>query len=53
MGNIFGEISKYLMIVLFAIYTYSGFAVFRKKYNKERRENSDGAHSFRCFSADL
>jgi len=39
MGNIFGEISKYLMIVLFAIYTYSGFAVFRKKYNKERREN--------------
>ncbi|MCM1256603.1 MAG: FtsW/RodA/SpoVE family cell cycle protein [Roseburia sp.] len=35
----FGEISKYLMIVLFAVYTFLGFAVFRKKNNKERREN--------------
>lgn len=35
----FGEISKYLMIVLFAIYTFLGFAVFRRKNNKERREN--------------
>lgn len=35
----FGEISKYLMIVLFAIYTFLGFAVFRRKNKKEQREN--------------
>lgn len=35
----FGEISKYLMIVLFAVYTFLGFAVFRRKNKKERREN--------------
>ncbi len=35
----FAEISKYLMIVLFAVYTFLGFAVFRRKNKKEQREN--------------
>lgn len=39
MNNLFGEISKYLMIILFAVYTFLGFWVFRKKNNKEKREN--------------
>ncbi|MBO5303869.1 MAG: FtsW/RodA/SpoVE family cell cycle protein [Lachnospiraceae bacterium] len=39
MSSIFCEVSKYLMIILFALYTFECFFVFRKKYNKEQREN--------------
>lgn len=38
MSSIFCEVSKYLMIILFALYTLECFFVFRKKNTKERRE---------------
>ncbi len=38
MSSIFCEVSKYLMIILFALYTFECFFVFRKKYTKEQRE---------------
>lgn len=38
MNSIFCEVSKYLMIILFAMYTCECFFVFRKKNTKERRE---------------
>lgn len=38
MSSIFCEVSKYLMIILFALYTLECFSVFRKKNSKERRE---------------
>ncbi|MBO5371343.1 MAG: FtsW/RodA/SpoVE family cell cycle protein [Lachnospiraceae bacterium] len=37
MSNIFCEVSKYVMIVLFALYTYECFAVFRRKHTKEQQ----------------
>lgn len=38
MSSIFCEVSKYLMIILFAMYTFECFGVFRRKNTKERRE---------------
>lgn len=38
MSSIFCEVSRYLMIILFALYTYECFAVFGRKNTKERRE---------------
>lgn len=38
MLNLITEISKYLLIFLFAFYTYECFAVFRKKYGNYERE---------------
>lgn len=38
MGSIFCEVSKYLMIILFALYTFECFSVFGKKNTKEKRE---------------
>ncbi len=37
MSSIFCEVSKYLMIVLFALYTWSCFYVLRKKTKEEQR----------------
>lgn len=38
MSNIFCEVSKYLMIILFALYTFACFFVFRKNYTGEQRD---------------
>lgn len=38
MSSIFCQVSKYLMIILFALYTCECFFVFRKKNTKEHRE---------------
>lgn len=38
MSSIFCEVSRYLMIILFAMYTFECFSVFRRKNTKERRE---------------
>ena len=38
MGSIFCEISRYLMIIVFALYTWSSFAVFGVK-SKDRQEH--------------
>lgn len=38
MSDVFCDVSKYLMMVLFALYTFECFAVFRRKNTKERRE---------------
>ena len=37
MTNLIVEISKYLMVVLFACYTYECFAVFRGRLNEEQK----------------
>lgn len=39
MSSIFCEVSKYLMIILFALYTFECFFVFRKKNTKEMRDS--------------
>lgn len=39
MANIIVEISKYLMILLFACYTYECFAAFRSKLSEEKKNN--------------
>lgn len=38
MSNIFSEISKYLMIILFAVYAYECFAVFKRKNAGEKQD---------------
>lgn len=38
MTNLIVDISKYLMVILFAFYTYECFAVFRKKYLSIQRQ---------------
>lgn len=39
MSSIFCEVSKYLMIILFALYTFECFFVFRKKNTKGMRDS--------------
>ncbi|MGN0347895.1 MAG: FtsW/RodA/SpoVE family cell cycle protein, partial [Roseburia sp.] len=38
MTNLIVEISKYLMIFFFALYTYECFAVFKKKNSEEKQK---------------
>ena len=37
MSSIFCEVSKYLMIIFFALYTWECFSVFQRKKTKERQ----------------
>ena len=51
MVNIIVELSKYLMILLMGIYTFSCFSVFAHNYESEQRMDPDPAECADVFTS--